>query len=619
MKHVQPPKNDNESQAGLIRCFNAYGQEMAIPREEWRRKVLPVTIKNNWNNPDQLYAIVVQSLQDGYVEDIASAARQLNKIDPIPSRGATILGIVEMKLGRLDEAERVLQRETTQHGENGVILTNLAKVYSDRGENDRAEELLWHALELDPNQDNGLLWWVALHRDRGGEEAGDTALRRVASLPGSWRAHLWLARAALDRGDKTTAMQLYQAPLSLPEIPDDVLMQISGDLGNHDHVEEMVDLVGPIFRPDVHSITTGKNLLKAYVELGRFTTARDLLQALYARQRPDWRETLEYWARQIDDRTHGFGATSAVTSCRVVAVVGPVWAREQERFAGLLPQKAENVPYIAVMMPSCSMRVNAEQQSKVVVQRTNIEGGLSRALGLALAEAIHLDTSAEGGVLVPLTGDESGGGFVFSGHPHPNDTLIKLAVSQKNQTTIVIGIHIDATGRPWHTSLTAYNKITHEPLLQVTVGLDPDAPDRGVQKLESAARDVALRIAKAKKCKRPAWAALPQTKERASWMAGAEQLLAVLCATLDDAPRVALYGERNIVDGMFGACLSNPNSARWRMLLVTVLNRLADIQPKLVGEYTERLVRLQHNHQLKDPPATAIQQTVDDLIRRTHT
>jgi hypothetical protein len=56
-------------------------------------------------------------------------------------------------------------------------------VYANRGDNAEAENILWHSLELDSNQDNGLAWFYAIHNERGGESSVLDALRVSLSFP----------------------------------------------------------------------------------------------------------------------------------------------------------------------------------------------------------------------------------------------------------------------------------------------------------------------------------------------------------------------------------------------------------------------------------------------------
>ena len=118
-------------------------------------------------------------------------------------------------------------------GRTGSVLLNLAQVYATRNETERADATLWRALEVEPNLDNGLGWYASLAAERAaaglaagspeadqtalqqaGEQAGTEALQRVATLPGSWRAQLWLARGELNRNNLDAARALYHQALA---------------------------------------------------------------------------------------------------------------------------------------------------------------------------------------------------------------------------------------------------------------------------------------------------------------------------------------------------------------------------------------------------------------------
>jgi tetratricopeptide (TPR) repeat protein len=298
---VSSTKSDPRTDPNLIRVFDEFERELFITKEQWRKSVLPGTLKSNWNNPDQLYGIIVGSLNDGFHADIIDAAEHLYRIDSTPARGACIYGIVLMKNNRLDEAESILRSYIQQHGEEGYLLTNLAKVYSARNETQKAEETLWHGLEIDPNQENGLGWYAAIHQERSGDVAGQDALCRVAGISGSWRAQLWLARAALDAHDLAKALAYYRESLSRVKdpFPTDLLMQISGDLGKHGHLRELLELTESRFVPALHGLQVGNNLIKAHLDLGEVEPARKILDNLYALKRPDYKQKLSFWDTEI--------------------------------------------------------------------------------------------------------------------------------------------------------------------------------------------------------------------------------------------------------------------------------------------------------------------------------
>ena len=162
---------DLRKDPNYIRVFDGFGREMFVTKERWRTGSLPGALKANWDHPDNLYNILAMAMRDGFFADILDAADHLFHIDPNPSRGSTVYGIVLMKVGKLDQAEEVLCSYLKTHGDDGVILTNLAKVQAARNEMQTAEKTLWRALIADPNTDNAFAWHLAIHRERDGEAA----------------------------------------------------------------------------------------------------------------------------------------------------------------------------------------------------------------------------------------------------------------------------------------------------------------------------------------------------------------------------------------------------------------------------------------------------------------
>ena len=275
---------------GMIRVYDQFGRAVTIGREAWRRDVLLPNLQSNRGNPDALYELVVSALNDGFATDLLDSARHLADTDTEPQRGAMVLGIVLLQLKDHAGAREVLERAIARYGDNPYLLANLARAFAAAGEDERAQALIWRALELEPNEETALNWLIGMLSGRG-QEAVVAAYTRAAALPGSWRALLWLARYALERGDLAEATRLYEEALARARpVPPDLLMQMSGDLGNRGHTELLMKLTQPRFDLLAHGLTVGNNLLRAYAELGMFAEARKLLEQLYSQQRPDWRE-----------------------------------------------------------------------------------------------------------------------------------------------------------------------------------------------------------------------------------------------------------------------------------------------------------------------------------------
>jgi len=106
----QEAKGDPASDPNLIRVFDGYGREMFITKQQWKDDVLLGNLRKAKTDPEQLHAMLAGALQDGFAADIVPYAEHLWRTDPVPSRGATILGIVYMEVNRLDDAQRVLSQ-----------------------------------------------------------------------------------------------------------------------------------------------------------------------------------------------------------------------------------------------------------------------------------------------------------------------------------------------------------------------------------------------------------------------------------------------------------------------------------------------------------------------------
>ena len=207
--HADPSKDPN-----MVRVFDGYGREMFITKQVWRDSILIGHIKKVWDDPNGLYSTIVQALQDGFGADMIGPAEHLALIDSDAERSALVLSIVYREQKRLDDSEKVIRRHIGLHGESGVVLTNLAKVLSARGDKEGALKTLWRGLQLDPNQENGLGWYVVVYREKDGAAAALEATRRVAELPGAWRARVWLARDALLQRNLPAALALYDEALA---------------------------------------------------------------------------------------------------------------------------------------------------------------------------------------------------------------------------------------------------------------------------------------------------------------------------------------------------------------------------------------------------------------------
>lgn len=608
----QAPVNPAED-PDMIRVFDAYGQEMFISRNEWRDNVLMGNLDKAWNQPDELYNLIIQALSDDFVLEVLPAAEQLQRIDHLRDRAATILGIVYMDAGRLDDAEKVLKNYQEEHGELGVILTNLAKVYDKRGQHELAEQTLWHALELDPNQDNGMGWYEIIHRERDGQKAGLDALHRIAKLEGSWRAQIWLARNALESRKLEAALDFYKEALSRVEspAPADMLMQISGDLGNNGHLAEIIHWVGPAFQVEVHGLMVGNNLIKAHLDLGQLDATQKIIEQLYAQKRPDWQEALRYWDAELSNaQISSNKKTAAPGSIAIVTIEGPLWMRDGSPFAQLLTPKVPDAPVIGFLG---STVIKADPATESATQLADGPGRLSRVLPLLLGEQLHLGSHAETRALIPFAPDF---GLVVMGSAATDDVLCKeIAPTTAGTLDYLAYITVDTSTTSWKMNARLLRLSDSKRLGEVTATAQPDNPGDGVQQLMTAFQNLLLAETDIQKQAEPEWYLQPDGPERSDYLLRLEQQLAAVCINMENLNGGGgLSGEREIIDGTLKLCVRNPCNQTTRMLLIQTLRQMKKVRPEILLEFKDKLELFQKQFPITGPVGETFTSSLSELF-----
>src|SRR4051794_6090017 len=93
----------------------------------------------------------------------------------------------------------------------------------------------------------------------------ETAPAAAPAAAISVKSRLAAAHEKIEAKDLPAAMAIYEEVLATAGDRADVLVAISGDLGSHGHVTEIVELIAPRYDADRHGPATGLNLLQAYL------------------------------------------------------------------------------------------------------------------------------------------------------------------------------------------------------------------------------------------------------------------------------------------------------------------------------------------------------------------
>lgn len=611
--------DSSASEGEPIKAFDKFGREILISRRDWIDGVLLGQLKKEWNNPDALAGILIQSFSDGFFTEVEEAAKHLRTIDPNPSRGATLLGIVYLQTARPAQAEQVFATFLDKHGEDGVVLTNLAKAQAAQGRDGEAEQTLWHALELDPNQDNGLGWYEVIHREKGGHAAGVEALKRIAAIPGSWRARLWLARSALEARDLDAALSLYRESLHLAgsPVPTDLLMQMSGDLGIHGHLPEILNLAGPHFDVETHGIAVGNNLIKASIDTGHLDTAREIIRKLEACQRPDWRENLGFWENELQKARLQTQAPVPADklSMTMLNLTGPLWLIADHDTSRIAPPRAPDAPHIVFLGSSFE---SARIPSEVKAQPSDGPGRLSRALPLFLNETAHLNSDARTTTLVPWITNGGGGFGLFGKAPD----LAEMAQQARPWTAgshgaqpadFLVGTHLVTRGENWKLQLSLVRTIDGQTLASHSYDF-AEADFRRIA--DRVTTDLLAALAKDAEVesRTPPAGTQIQDSELDHYLFRLEQTLAVRCSNMDGTRPGFLSNPAEILDGMIHLSLQNPVHLPSRILLWRVLDGLKTSEPELVKSMATKVKELQSEHPLEPEFQSSLDKDLNSIL-----
>lgn len=289
---MTPPTPREETEKDRITLYTKEGTKVTVSKDQWK-EALPKYFEDVAGDPDKTYKLIVLCLQDGFFEECLAPARSLCGIDPNKERSANLLGVVLLKNKLLGEAEEVLQKYLKEQGQSAVILTNLAKVCVEKGDEREGYKILWKALREDPNQENALAWWYAIHAENKETRRLHDSLKKLADIPGSWRPLTYLAIKELEDNKTGNALALYKKVLTAAPGQGDALAIVSGDLASRGHIRDALNLVYPLYDASRHGHAAGINLIQACISLKEREKGLLLCDAVEQLGRADLKERIE--------------------------------------------------------------------------------------------------------------------------------------------------------------------------------------------------------------------------------------------------------------------------------------------------------------------------------------
>lgn len=232
------------------------------------------------------------------------------------------------------------------------------------------------------------------------------------------KPRLIAAREKLEGKDLPGAMAIYEEVLGAAGDRADVLVTISGDLGTHGHVAEIIELIAPRYDAERHGPATGLNLLQAYLAVRNVDAGQHVLDILFALHRPELEERLHGFSNALaemmaapqpqvpsaaDEAAPG---APAVPKVGLITISKPIWYYGLEVMGPkLLPQKQGKPRRVAF----AQLALPGYKDIEAAINQPEDElGRLSRALPLWLAEtfqfAVNYSAVAALGIISPPSG-----------------------------------------------------------------------------------------------------------------------------------------------------------------------------------------------------------------------
>ena len=399
---ISSEKSPKEN-AKMMNIIDQNGRRIQITMDEWREKVLPIALKNHWDNANLLYNDILKAIQNNFISDVEEAAIHLKEIDTIKERGYNTLAILYLKNKEFNKANELLLEYLANNPKTGKILTNLAKSYYGKDEKEKAMEILWEGLTINPNQNNGLPWYASICKDRDGIDGYIDALRRASEIKGSWLPQFLLARHKLNEKNIESAKELLKIALSEGHVTQEAVLVISGELGAKGYSKELIELVEPVYDFNKNDIRVGLNLLQAYLQNKEIEKGENLLNKLMMLERPDLKNVLLKISNKFDKLKIEEKASTPKKDVQINMMVldNPVWGHGLKTSKWFINNK-EVKGNIAVL-PYADETIR-EKEIKGY-QKDNETSMLSRGIPLYVSEMINYYTDYNNKVVMPFVRD----------------------------------------------------------------------------------------------------------------------------------------------------------------------------------------------------------------------
>lgn len=560
-----------ESAEAFVTVYDAFGRSFYVPKAEWYQSVIPGKIKEDWENADSLYSLLVSAHPDGQLLNLKEAFDQFLKLDKDSERAKSLQIVWLLESGKVDEAKAFTEEALKGDPDSTVLTCHLAEIYERQEDLVAAKAYFLKALEQNPNQQIPLVRYLNLVVLTTGEDAYWPAVEAISNVKGSWLAQLFLARKALQDKDLKTANDLYQKIIPLAKDEHEVLTMISGDLGQAGYVEEMIKLVAPLYNPNIHGISTGTNLLNGYFEIQDFEAGQALLKILFSQVSVIERPFLMQQADRFDQlrAMKNLAAKNAAVTAdtpiqlSIVVINEPMWYYGLRQPNWLMPgfNPDETIGFMLFSTLQPGQGAEASQ-----VQQEDHLGRLSRSLPLYLMESFRLKTTMKPACLIPVVVDQ---GPIVYNQPWVWDEIVQfMGATQQTFKYLVTGGLAVINQDEAEISLTLWDVAQGKPIQELKQTAPWANISPAVCEMEAA---LMLNFQSHWMAPPPFYDADMRKKILPQYAVSLGQLLILFLIENGLVAKDTLWGERRILDYMQELCLSAEDDTFSKFLYLSAL------------------------------------------------
>ncbi len=260
------------------------GRRMQIPRAEYARQMMEVA-KQNWESLEAMRQMAPNLLNDGFIAEALKVSERAHELSGGHVPDLYWLSASQAESGLLDKAAAgfmEIQEDAAYASDQARASVGLARVRVRQGKQEEAEELLKHAITIDPDNPQFLVLLYGFYNEQGRGEEGLKTVRSLATAKperaSSWRA---LSQIAVSMNDGAELKRCaYEALKTVkPEEKGDLYAEVSYQFGQLKMPEEIINLLEPIVKQVLQPFAL-MNLAQAFYDVGRREDSMKLMEAI---------------------------------------------------------------------------------------------------------------------------------------------------------------------------------------------------------------------------------------------------------------------------------------------------------------------------------------------------